>query len=88
MENHLRQTDIPPGKPAPENVGISCVGVKSVMKIGTAPVYNMEVDGNHNFTVDGLVVHNCMDETRYFVKTMRVTKPQTDYMPLSQRGIV
>lgn len=31
---------------------------------------------------------HAMDETRYFVKTMRVTKPQTDYMPLSQRGII
>ena len=33
-------------------------------------VFNMEVDDNHNFLVNGgLVVHNCMDATRYFVKT-------------------
>ena len=85
MGNHLRQTDIPPEKPAPENAGISFVGVKSVRKIGTAPVYNMEVDGNHNFTVNGLIVHNCMDAVRYMVNTMHVTRPKTDYIPLSMR---
>lgn len=45
--------------------------VKSVEQDGEEPVYNMEVDGNHNFSVNGgLIVHNCMDETRYFVYTV------------------
>lgn len=51
--------------------------------VGYADVYNMEVADNHNFAVnDGLIVHNCMDSTRYFVKTMRLLKPQTNYTPL------
>lgn len=35
----------------------------------------MEVDDNHNFAVNGgLIVHNCMDATRYFVKSNHVIK--------------
>ena len=35
----------------------------------------MEVADNHNFIVNGgLTVHNCMDATRYFVKTMRLAE--------------
>lgn len=45
-------------------------------------VFNMEVDDNHNFAINGgLVVHNCMDDTRYFVKTMKVAIPKTQYTP-------
>jgi hypothetical protein len=34
-------------------------------------VYNMEVIGTHNFSVNGgLIVHNCMDDIRYFVNTI------------------
>lgn len=40
-------------------------------------VYNMEVDDNHNFAINGgLVVHNCMDDMRYFVKTARIAVPK------------
>lgn len=40
-------------------------------------MYNMEVDDNHNFAVEnGLIVHNCMDATRYFVKTMKIAVPK------------
>lgn len=31
---------------------------------------------------------HAMDETRYLVKTLRVTKPHSEYTPLSQRGII
>ncbi len=61
------------------------VGVKSVKKVGCAPVYNMEVDGNHNFSVNGLIVHNCMDAVRYMVNTMQVTRPKSNYIPLNMR---
>ncbi len=38
---------------------------------GKEPVYNMEVEDNHNFAVNGgLIVHNCMDDMRYFVNTI------------------
>ena len=51
------------------------VGIKGVRKITPEPVYNMEVEGNHNFAVsEGLIVHNCMDDTRYFVNTKRIAK--------------
>ncbi|MBR1749938.1 MAG: hypothetical protein IJ740_03510 [Ruminococcus sp.] len=36
-------------------------------------MYNMEVKGTHNFAVNGgVIVHNCMDSTRYFVQTMGI----------------
>lgn len=45
-----------------------------VLKIESAQnedVYNMEVIGTHNFSVNGgLIVHNCMDDIRYFVNTI------------------
>ena len=60
-------------KPAQEHAKISCVGIKAIKKIGTADVYNMEVKDNHNFAINGgLIVHNCMDAMRYFVKTKRI----------------
>ena len=40
--------------------------VKSVERIGSADVYNMEVKEFHNFSVNGgIIVHNC-DSLRYF----------------------
>ena len=51
---------------------VKFTGVKSVTIAGTESVYNMEVDDNHNFAVNGgLIVHNCMDAMRYFVHTMK-----------------
>ena len=48
---------------------INYVGIQDIKKIGKAPVYNMEVEKYHNFSVnDGVIVHNCMDSTRYFVR--------------------
>lgn len=47
------------------------VKIESVKKIGKAPVYNMEVKRFHNFAVNGgVIVHNCMDEIRYFANTV------------------
>lgn len=51
------------------------VPITVVKPIGRQPVYNMEVDEYHNFSVNGgIIVHNCMDATRYFVKTMRLVQ--------------
>ena len=70
-------------RPVPENAQIKCVGVKSIKKVDPEPVYNMEVEDNHNFAVnDGLIVHNCMDATRYFVKTEKVAIIKEQYTPL------
>ena len=58
----------------------SIVNVVSIEEDGTEPVYNMEVADNHNFAVcKGLIVHNCMDDMRYFVKTMGVAKAKSQY---------
>lgn len=49
----------------------------SIEEDGQADVYNMEVSGTHNFSVNnGIIVHNCMDATRYFVKKKRLASPK------------
>jgi hypothetical protein len=54
--------------------------IKSIKRVNPEPVYNMEVEDNHNFAVnDGLIVHNCMDACRYFVKTVKIVKPKSNY---------
>lgn len=54
---------------------VQTVGVKCVEEDGNEDVYNMEVSGTHCFSVNGgIIVHNCMDATRYFVKTKRLMK--------------
>lgn len=74
-EKSLQQTNIQKQKPVQEVAEITCVGIKSIRKVGKADVYNMEVEDNHNFAIEGgLIVHNCMDETRYFVRTMHINK--------------
>ena len=41
--------------------------VKSVTFTGKKDVFNMEVEGTHDFVVQGgVVAHNCADEARYF----------------------
>ena len=56
---------------------VKTVRVKSVVLDGYEDVYNMEVEDNHNFAVNGgLIVHNCMDSIRYFVHTMHIAKPK------------
>ena len=58
-----------------EPAGVSYVGIKSVRKVKSEPVYNMEVEDNHNFAINGgLIVHNCADATRYFVKTKHIVR--------------
>ena len=51
--------------------GVSAVKVARVGRTGEVkPVYNLTVDGTHNFAVvGGLVTHNC-DAMRYFVQTV------------------
>lgn len=54
---------------------INYVGVAKIERIPNTDVYNMEVDGTHCFAVNGgIIVHNCMDAVRYFVRTKRIVK--------------
>lgn len=48
--------------------------VKSITPAGFADVYNMEVDGTHDFAVNaGVIVHNCYDELRYICMKNPIT---------------
>lgn len=74
-------------KRVPEIVPKKCVGIKKIEHIGKEDVYNMEVEDNHNFAINGgLIVHNCMDDTRYFVKTKRLAKIRREYNPILHRA--
>ena len=54
-------------------------GVVAIEFDGYEDVYNMEVEDNHNFAVNGgLVVHNCMDSMRYFVRTKHVAPTEIE----------
>lgn len=47
------------------------VEIESVEQDGIEDVYNMEVEDNHNFAVNGgYIVHNCMDAMRYMMYTI------------------
>ena len=50
---------------------VHLVGVAKIEIEPNEDVYNMEVIGTHNFSVNGgVIVHNCMDEIRYFCNTI------------------
>lgn len=56
----------------------ACLGITSIRLVGSCSVYNMEVEKHHNFSVNGgVIVHNCMDDMRYFVRTLRIAIPKT-----------
>ena len=63
--------------------------VKRIVPAGTADVYNMEVEGTHDFAVNGgAIVHNCYDMVRYvamknpIAPRPRITKAPKPYDPL------
>lgn len=65
------------------------VKVTGVHPDGIEDVYNMEVEDTHCFAVNGgLIVHNCMDATRYFVQTMNLVRKKEQYVPLWNVGVV
>ena len=47
----------------PEHFGV--VVVKRVSPSSRADVYDLSVDGQHEFFADGVLVHNCLDASRY-----------------------
>ena len=59
---------------------VHLVGIAKIEIEPNEDVYNMEVMGTHNFSVNGgVIVHNCMDETRYLVNTvLRHKSSKTD----------
>lgn len=77
-------TNMQKQKRAPKNAQLHYVGIKSITPIGKQPVYNMEVSKFHNFAVNGgIIVHNCMDDIRYFVMTfLRYKARRESYTPI------
>lgn len=60
--------------------------VITILDAGKADVYNMEVEGTHDFAVaNGVIVHNCYDEFRYACMENPINPPliekedKTDY---------
>lgn len=73
VEKAFLQTNTQKQSVVQENVQVSFAKVKSIQLDGCEDVYNMEVEDNHNFAINGgYIVHNCMDSMRYFVKTMKL----------------
>lgn len=67
-EKNSPQTNILSKSAVPESAELSFVPIRAIKSAGRWPVYNMEVDGLHNFSVNGgIIVHNCVDALRYFV---------------------
>lgn len=75
MEKSLLQISTPQKERVQDIVPITFIPLARIKPVGKQPVYNMEVDEYHNFSVNGgVIVHNCMDSCRYFVKTLRLVK--------------
>lgn len=56
------------------------IGIVGIEFAGYEDVYNMEVRGTHNFLINsGIIVHNCMDAVRYFVRTKHLVRISTQY---------
>ena len=74
-------------KHALEDAEMFYVGIQDITPCGKQPVYNMEVDEYHNFSVNGgIIVHNCMDSARYYAMTMLRRKVGKEpYIPLYER---
>ena len=61
---------------------VRSIGIESIEFDGYEDVYNMEVEDNHNFAVNGgIITHNC-DAMRYFVKTMHIADEPEPYNPI------
>lgn len=51
---------------------VNSTKIKSIDFIGVEDVYNMEVDGTENYSVNGgYIIHNCIDSLRYNVEQYR-----------------
>ena len=71
VENNSQQTGIPEKCAVQKSAPLCYVGITSIRNAGKQPVYNMEVDDHHNFSVNGgVIVHNCMDSIRYLANTI------------------
>ena len=78
-ENTSLQISIPQKDSALVYVPIQCI-----KELPPEPVYNMEVDEVHNFSVNGgIIVHNCADALRYGV--MGAWKYIKRWLPVNEK---
>ena len=62
---------------------VHLVGIAKIEIEPNEDVSNMEVMGTHNFSVNGgVIVHNCMDDVRYFVNTVLKNKQKKAYISI------
>ena len=62
---------------------VHLVGIAKIEIEPNEDVYNMEVIGTHNFSASGgVIVHNCMDDVRYFVNTVLKNKQKKAYISI------
>ena len=64
---------------------VNIAKVAKIEEVQNEDVYNMEVVGTHNFAVNGgVIVHNCMDDIRYFCNTIMKNKvrKESNYTPI------
>lgn len=65
---------------------IEFVKISDIRLAGNRPVYNMEVEEYHNFSINGgIIVHNCMDAVRYFVNTTGIWRKPSTYKSIYER---
>ena len=51
--------------------------IKSIKRVESAPVYNLEVEDTHDFIIQGGVVsHNCADSIRYVMMSRPIEAPR------------
>lgn len=61
--------------------------VMAIHNAGKADVYNMEVEGTHDFAIaNGIIVHNCYDEFRYACMENPINPPAADPKKPNQYG--
>lgn len=49
----------------PGTLGVFSDKIVSIQYVGTEDVYDIEMQGVHNFVANGLIVHNCQESQRY-----------------------
>jgi len=68
---NLHQISILKSKHAIIAAGLHSVTVTGIEKVDNCDVYNMEVENNHNYTIEGgIITHNCIDGLRYSLERL------------------
>ena len=62
--------------------GIEVQRVTSILPAGTEPVYDIEVEGNHNYFANGQLVHNCAITGGLYFDSYNVLRGIDDLIPV------